>query len=192
MQAVINGLGAINWLGHGAAAWNWAQAQATSGYAYVLALPATCNLAIVHAGMVCAGQTPVYVAIPGFAPLSYSWGWLLVGILVGSVMTLLVLALTGCLRREPTAGSLAAIAHMANQQAQAATQAPAHHGPPGLALPHSRATQDILAYIVTNGQPALRELAAAAGRTEVEFLTTLLGHQRPQQQLQRRGEIPWM
>ena len=90
MQALIAGAVAFNWSERATQAWGWAQAQATDGWALVLALPSSCKLATMHAGMVCLGQHPEYVATPGFAPLRHSWGWLLLGIVSGSVVSVLI------------------------------------------------------------------------------------------------------
>ena len=77
MQAVLAGVAAVEWRQHITEAWGFARAQAQSGQAFVLALPSFCKLSVLHAGMMCTGQAPEYIAIPGFAPLSYTWGWLL-------------------------------------------------------------------------------------------------------------------
>ena len=184
MQAVINAVTSIDWSNHIPNAWNWAQVQSASGYAFVLGLPSSCKLATVHAGLVCAGQIPQYVPVPGFAPLSFAWGWLLVGIIFGSMVTALMLSLGGCLRREPTIGALAAVAH----PQMPAAQPP----PPGLApaprmrrLPQpAAARQDIFEFLAVGGGDALAELAAASGMTELDFLRTLVANGQRRNQFQ--------
>lgn len=180
------------WGAHLTEAWTWTSAQAASGHAFVLQLPATCKLATVHAALVCAGQTPEYVVIPGFAPLSHSWGWLIVGVLVGILVTISVMSLSGCLRREPTIGALAAIA-LAPQPPAARAAAPALRAPPGLVpqlpplmprarqeafgwgSPQARAREDVLTYLTAGGAPALQELASASGVSDSEFLVNMFG-----------------
>ena len=146
--------------------------QSNSGAAFMLSLPPSCKLAAVHAGLVCAGQTPEYAAIPGFAPLSYSWGWLVVGTILGSVLTSLLLSLAGLLRREPSITTLAAMAHPPTP----------HRPPPGLTSPRDRAREDVLTYVAGGGRPALTELSTASGMSEIDFLLTLLGD-RPRRAL---------
>ena len=188
MQAVLHqigngaiaGIAAIDWRGTITGVWGWASAHAATGYAFALGLPASWKMATIHTALVCSGQTPEYVSIPGFVPLSYSWGWLLVGTVLGAVITLLLLALTGRLRREPTVGALAAIAH-----APPAQRAPPGLVPPGILRtrqeilgfgdPQNRAREDILAYLAAGGGPALQELAAAAGVSENQFLAAAFG-----------------
>ena len=95
---------------------------------------------------------------PGFAPLSISWGWLLVGAVAGSFITLMTLFAAGLLRREPTVSSLALMATPGASVSQA-----------------DQARNDVLAFIASEGRPALRQMAAANRLTEVEFLATVLG-----------------
>ncbi len=104
--------------------------------------------------------------MPGFAPISVSWGWLMVGMIIGVVMTLLILMLTGCLRRDINAAALARVA--------AAPPVPA-----GGALATHQPPQEILQYITHGGRPALQELAGATGLTEAEFLQRVFGLGRP-------------
>ena len=180
MQAILAGVAATEWRQHITQAWGWAQAQSISGQAFVLSLPSSCKLAILHTGLVCTGQTPEYIAIPGFAPLSYSWGWLLVGVVIGSAMAVLILSLVGQLRREPTIGALAAVARAPLGLPEGA---PRHHGPPGLPAPRDQARDDILAFLAAGGRPALVELAAASGMSEGEFVLGLFGD-APRRRLQ--------
>ena len=145
---------------------------AATGRAELLALPGTCKLAIIHTGLVCSGQSPEYVAIPGFAPLRYSWGWLLLGIFLGGVFSVLILSLIGCLRREPTIAALAAVAHAAPVRAPDALPR-LQRPPPGLPAPRDRAREDIVAFLAQDGRGALTDLAAASGLSETDFLLTV-------------------
>ena len=187
MQAVIDGIAAVNWSGHLSTGWNWAQAQSATSYAFLLALPSSCKVATLHAAFVCTGHSTDYVAAPGFAPLRYAWGWILVGLFIGSALTTMVLAFTGLLRRQPTISTLATIAQMPQQRAVRPQAAPALRAPPGLPRareqvmawgnPQVRAREDVLAYLVAGGRPALEELATASGLTDSEFLLTAFGLQ---------------
>ena len=162
MQALRAGIAAVDWGGHCVNAWNWAQVQSASAYAILLALPTSCTLAALHTGGVCTGMMPVYVATPGFAPLSYSWGWLLVGIVTGAVLAVLTLVTMGRVRREPTITQLGALMQPATTASL--TQLPVR----------AQARADALHYIAVAGQPALQELAEGARMTELAFMTHLL------------------
>ena len=135
--------------------------------AYLTALPRTCFMASAHAAMLCSGGNPEY-SLPGFAPLVYGWGWLLLGIIIGIVLTLLILYCGGCLKRDVP---LATLAHIAVPP------------PPGIAQPPA---QEVLNYIASGGRPALRELAAATGTTEADFLQMVFGEGPSRGVLDRR------
>ena len=51
-----------------------------------MSLPSGCAQSMSHAALVCTGTRPIYFITPGFAPLELSWGWLFVGILIGSLL----------------------------------------------------------------------------------------------------------
>ena len=162
MQALRAGIAAVDWSGHCVNVWHWAQEQSASAYAILLALPTSCTLAALHTGAVCTGRMPAYVATPGFAPLEYSWGWLLVGIVIGAVLTVLTLGLMGRIRREPTITQLGAL--MQPLAIGSSTQLPMQ----------AQARADALHYIAVAGQPALQELAEGARMTEAAFMAHLL------------------
>ena len=83
-------------------------------------------------------------------------GWLVLGTLLGIVLSLLFVHSTGRVRVNPTAAAvLPALANMAGQQQEPAEQ--------------------ILNYLVAGGRPALAELAAATGMTEAAFLQRVFG-----------------
>ena len=137
------------WAGRALTAWTFLREQSRTGLALLLNLPTTCKLATIHAGYLCMGENMEYTVTPGFPPLSLSWGWLLVGILVGALLMLLGLLLFGMIRREP---SIAALARM---------QAPDNQA--------DQAQQDLIRYI-SRGRPALQEMAAISGCSEIEVL----------------------
>ena len=92
--AAVAALAAVDWRGAANTAWTWSWHQASTGQALLLAMPTPCKLAITHTALVCSGYSPEYTALPGFPPLSLSWGWLVLGlvlgVLLGSAMVLLV------------------------------------------------------------------------------------------------------
>ena len=175
-MAVAAGLAGVNWGQHLGQAWQFAQQQSQSFVGFVSALPATCKLATMHAASICIGQVPEYWATPGFPPITLAWGWLLVGILIGSLLTMLILSMGGCLRREPTIGTLAAIAMAQAAQVPIQDAPRPQQPPPGLPAPRDRARDDIVAFLARDGRQALTELAAASGMTEVEFLHGMFGN----------------
>jgi len=162
MAALVGGLAAIDWRQGFTQAWGWANTQSAAGLTFLASLPGDCKRAATHATLVCLGQVPQYYQTPGFSPLALSWGWLLLGLVLGALMTLQILMFLGLLRREP------AIAVLANLNARAP-------GPPGLAAPQDRARDDILRHLANGGPEALQELAAASGLTEAEFLVRVFG-----------------
>ena len=140
MGGVVGYLQGVQWSQHAIAGCAWVKAESARGLTFLSTLPRTCFLASAHAAMVCTGDPPEYSA-PGFAPLAVSWGWLVSGLLIGIVLTVLVLAWLGMLRREPNIGVLAQLA--------------VPPGPPGFAMPQDRAREDIFRYIAAGGQPAI-------------------------------------
>ena len=157
----------FDWAGWAATAWDVAQRATTSGLAFMAALPRNCYLASAHAAMVCAETDPQYTTVPGFGPIALGWGWLLLGILTGMLLTLSLLTLTGRIKQEPSIMQLAALM----QPATMASAAPMPHA----SVLTSQARADALRYIALAGQPALRELAAAARMSEGAFLAHLTG-----------------
>ena len=64
-------------------AWTWGVQQTQWAANFALSLPSTCLQSMAHTALVCAGTQPVYFVTAGFAPLHLSWGWLLLGVLLG-------------------------------------------------------------------------------------------------------------
>ena len=153
----------IDWAAWGAAAWGTAQRASTAGVAYLAGLPRNCYLASAHAAMVCAEIDTQYATIPGFGPIALGWGWLLLGMTSGIVLILAILAITGRMKQEPFIVQLAAL--MQPQRLPMAATSPMT----------SQAHADALRYVAMAGQPALRELAAAARMSESAFLCHLTG-----------------
>ena len=54
---------------------------ASSAMTFASSLPPSCRQSVAHALLTCRGGAPAYF-LPGFAPLSLAWGWLLVGLLL--------------------------------------------------------------------------------------------------------------
>ena len=146
----------VNWADHAAGAWTWAKTASSDGVSYLQTLPRTCQVASAHAVMVCAGAAPNYSPL-GFGAFSVCWAWLLIGVVFGIVLTLLVTMLTGHFRKDVTATTLANFA----ARPLVAT------GPRPIG---AQASQDILCFILEEGQPALQELATATGMTEADFM----------------------
>ena len=140
-------------------------------------------MAAAHAALVCAGYVPEYQAVPGFAPLAVSWGWLILGAVVGCMASLLVLACSGRLLRDPTVATMAALSETTPRGNAGATGA----------VQNESARQDALRYIATGGRPALGELASAAGMGEADFLAAVFGC-RPgaANPLRPVAQHPWM
>ena len=183
MAALVAALGAINLqpvVQVVNQAWGWARVQAGAGIVFLAALPRDCTRATTHAALVCSGQIPEYFMTPGFPPISLAWGWLFLGALLGAALSVLVLMWMGMLRREPGIAALAALAQPG--------------GPPGLVMPQDRARDDIVAYLLAGRGAALRELATAAGLTEVEFLHSVVGGRQLRQpqnaQIHQHHRIP--
>ena len=130
-------------------------------------------MAITHTAKICVGQDPQYYSNPGFAPLEASWEWLLLGSTVGCALTVLVLSLCGCLAQEPTMQAVAHAMQPADNGEEASRQ---------------RARQDILNYLVSGCPSALRDLTAATGMSEQEFLMQVLGS--PTGAQRRNLELP--
>ena len=162
MAAVVG----FDWVGWGATTWAVAQRAATSGLAFLAALPRNCALASAHAAMVCAERDVEYTTLPGFGPIAIGWGWLLLGILVGALLTLSLLTLAGKIKQEPSILQLAALMQ------PTAMAAPAAPLPYALVMT-AQARADAMRYIALAGQPALRELATAARMSEASFLAHL-------------------
>eukprot|EP00973_Karenia_brevis_P085857 11909097-Karenia_brevis.AAC.1 len=87
----------------------------------------------------------------------------------------MVLLISGSLRQEPSIGALACMAQPS--------------GPKVMPNAQDRARQDILTYLAAGGQAALQELAAASGRTEMEFLRAVVGSGTGQPSSQIRGRV---
>ena len=73
------------------AAWNWADSAGRSVGAVLLLAPSTCRESLIHTGFVCTGGSPHYYIIPGFAPFNLSWGWFLIGGVIGILFGAMVL-----------------------------------------------------------------------------------------------------
>lgn len=116
--------------------------------------PRNCQLATAHVAMICVGHDPQYVPVPGFGLFSNSWGWMLLGAVLGTIVVTLMAYVRGLLRQEPTINTLAALSQTVQPSNAAGSQ--------------ERARQDILHFLATGGRPALRELAAASRMTECE------------------------
>eukprot|EP00959_Pyramimonas_sp_CCMP1952_P203973 4265588-Pyramimonas_sp.AAC.1 len=90
-------LSSIDWHGVGTTAWGWGSWAATgagkSSLALLATLPRECKLAWVHATAICSGEDPAYYSTPGFGPITVSYGWLLLGVVVGVVMSMQVMLL---------------------------------------------------------------------------------------------------
>ena len=99
----------VDWAGLAAATWGVARQAAASGTAFLAGLPRTCYLATAHAAMVCAGEEPDFTTLPGFGPIALGWGWLLLGGLLGTLLTLSILTLCGKIKQEPSIAQLAAL-----------------------------------------------------------------------------------
>ena len=110
-----------------------------------------------HAAAVCLDEAHQYQAIPGFAPLAVSWGWLLLGVILGACSVLVVLTMAGKLHQQPTVQQLGSL--MAHGQ--------------GMQTAQQQARADALRYIALGGQPALREMAMASRMSEAAFLAHL-------------------
>ena len=163
MAGILATLGTIDWVDLGRTAWTWGRESSTSAAAFLAGLPRDCRLATMHAATICVGQEPQYYAVPGFGPFGAAWGWFLAGGAVGAVVAVLLMMLTGNLRREPSIATLAAASRPA---------------PPGLAATaHEQARQDVLTFLAAGGRPALRDLASATGLPEQDFVAALLGAQ---------------
>ena len=164
-------LAGVNWAQHAQTAWTWSKARGQTSLAYLTTLPRTCFLASAHAAWVCTGGEPEY-SLPGFAPFVYGWGWLLLGIATGVILTWLALYCTGYIRRDIPVSTLARIATPT---------------PPGLNLSPQAPPQDVLNYLATGGRPALQDLASGTGMTEADFLLKVFG--APQNNLQNSGTV---
>ena len=67
----------------------------------LLAMPTSCKLAVTHTALVCSGYSPEYIALPGFPPLSLSWGWLVLGLMLGALLgAATVLLVSWWIRRQ--------------------------------------------------------------------------------------------
>ena len=133
------------------------------GLVYLAALPRTCHVASAHEAMVCAGSPPEY-AMSGFGPFALGWGWMLIGMWVGVTTTLLVLLLTGHIRRDVSMATLARLA------------APS----PATQMPNQVPLPDVLNYLAAGGRTALQDMSAAMGISETEVLQRALGVPRQQ------------
>ena len=137
-----------------------AYVSASSAAIWLASQKLTCKAALWNAYETCWGQEePLLKLTPGFGPPDLAWGWallsLLTGLFVGVTLTLLTLLALGRLRQPTTARTLA---NLAQEGGEAQEQA----------------QQEVLRYIAAGGREALRELAQAAGTSEVEFLLRLL------------------
>ena len=123
----------------GSAAASLASSAASHSYATAAALPTECKQAGVHAALVCAGHPPTYNLTPGF-------GWLLVGIAIGSAVTTIIFL--SCLRSRGSSGRPTA---------------------------QEREKIALLTYIQEHGRPGLQEMARVAQRMEAELLYRSVG-----------------
>ena len=176
MEALAAALAGVEWGNHAASVWGFLRGQADSGVGFLLSLPTTCKLATIHAGYICMGQDPSYFAIPGFPPITLSWGWLLVGMIIGAASMLTFLVMTGRVYRPPSLLTMAQIAGAGDQALQA--------------------RRDMVRYI-SSGRAALQDMAAAGGVSEMELLRRAYGIPLPAAQpaalpLQARDHARWM
>lgn len=154
---------ATNWRQHAGTALTAAQSWLADGFTYLTTLPRDCVLATAHATMVCTWAPPEYT-IPGFGPLAVGWGWLLLGVLQGALLTLLFMFCTGRVRGPAFAQP---------RLAQVAAQIPAP-------APDSTETpDDVLLYLASGGRSALQDMAARAGMTETQLLHRVFSVQLP-------------
>ena len=165
MAQVWTFLSGLDWSQHSSDAWQFAQSSRRAAFAYLAALPRDCTLASLHASMVCLGTDVAYYTTPGFGPFSLAWGWALVGVMLGGLITFLMLSATGRMRREPTLATFASMTRT---------------GPPTVATTTAadQARQDLLDYIAIGGRPALQEIATSTGMNESEVLMNVFGVQR--------------
>ena len=161
----------IDWAAWGTAALGAAQQATTAGLAYLAGLPRNCFLATAHASMVCTNRDPQYETLPGFGPIALGWGWLLLGMMFGVLLTLSALTITGKIKQEPSIMQLAALMRT---EVQAAT-APLPHAP----ATTSQGRADALRYIAMAPETGLRELATAARMSDGAFLAMITGSATP-------------
>ena len=166
MAQVWHYLTTVNWPQHLATAWHHADHSARAAVAYLATLPRDCKLASLHATLLCMGEVPAYVT-PGFGPFSLAWGWMIVGMIVGAVMTYLFPSCRGMLRQRPL--MLPMMTLPAALGPQPVTPAPVTFG--------GQERAELLEYITYGGTEALRDMAANAGVGEAEFLARAFGVQ---------------
>eukprot|EP00959_Pyramimonas_sp_CCMP1952_P020458 431577-Pyramimonas_sp.AAC.1 len=114
MEWLLQRLGEVDWRAAGSTLWDWGSytAQGAGQWAAFAARDSTtylsqflrhCHLAAVHAMAVCNGEQPEYLSTPSFAPICISWGWLLLGLLLGTILavsiTINIMMCAGCSRQ---------------------------------------------------------------------------------------------
>ena len=159
MAALLGPLAGIDFRGWCVSAYQVSHTASLSALTYLAALPKDCKLASLHAAMVCSWEEPAYYSVPGFGPFSLAWGWLLLGVGVGSALSALWMSWMGHLKLDPSVGTLAALV----------TPAPVPE------ITRVRARNDVLNFIAAGGSSALQELAAASSMTEQALLTAVIG-----------------
>ena len=173
-------LAGLEWSQHLTTAWQ--HMYANGAWAFLFALPRDCTLASIHTAMVCGGATPAYIT-PGFGPFSLAWGWLVVGVLMGALMTYAVLSFLGMLRQRPPVAPFMLLppapvpgpAPPAPAVSPAPAPAPVAPVPVLARTPADQAREELLEYLASGGTAALQDLAASNGMSESEFLMRSFG-----------------
>ena len=148
-----------------------ASVASSAASVYLASLSRDCRLSWLHAVKVCVIDDTSEI-IQGFAaPFVASWGWFLLGVLQGGLLTYLALHLCGKLRQPATITFLAQLDQQTNL---------------GTTQQQRQTREDVLAHLFAGGRPALEELSRAAGYSETAFLTELLQAGPPGLELQTR------
>ena len=71
----------------------WLRRASGSSLAFLSSLPRDCKLATAHAALICSGEDMQYHRTPGFGPIGISWGWLLLGFVLGGIIGVAVMVL---------------------------------------------------------------------------------------------------
>ena len=61
--------------------------------------------------LTCMGAPPNSYTIPGFSSFTLAFGWLLLGAVLGFFVTVQMMYILGCFRKEPNLATLAAVMH---------------------------------------------------------------------------------
>ena len=162
----------------------WASANARSVSAFYISLPTDCRGSIIHVASVCMGSGPLYFPTPGFAPFSLSWGWLLIGWLIGTMIGMYVTRMIGPTLQQPqplVAEATAAIA----TAAAAAILPPAHSQwqsllEVALASAVNSDQQRMLRHLLQGGETTIDRLAASSHLATPEFIYRVTQHKPAQ------------